>query len=160
MIGNVCPASDTEIEALLTDPSRVTRFLYGSEADGRQRVSLDRAWHAIHFALTGSRLGGDEPLNFLVDEGTSVGTVDVGYGPARVLTSDRVRDVAGALATIAPEDIARRVDPGQLDRELIYPGNWQNNGFGVDYVVDNYRQLRTLLVRLAQEGLGLVLYIN
>src|SRR6202163_4530873 len=110
MIGNLRPASDSEIERLLDNPSEITRFLYGSEADGGERVVIDKAWHAIHYALNGSRLGGHEPLNFLVAEGTPVGEVDVGYGPARVLTSDQVRALAAALATVAPDDLGKRVD--------------------------------------------------
>ena len=42
----------------------------------------------------------------------------------------------------------------------VYPGNWQRNGMGVDYVVGSYRDMRDLIVRLADEGLGMVLYIN
>src|ERR1700694_5932377 len=110
MIGNLRPASDPEIEQLLGRPADVTRFLYGADADGRERVVLDKAWHAIHYVLTGSRLGGEEPLNFLVSEGTPVGEVDVGYGPARVLTSQQVAQIAGALAAVMPEDVASRID--------------------------------------------------
>src|SRR5712692_2955534 len=160
MIGNLRPASDAEIAQLLASPSDVTRFLYGAGADGRERVVLNKAWHAIHFVLTGSRLGGDEPLNFLVAEGTPVGEVDVGYGPARVLRSQQVRALATALAALEPEDVAARVDLRQFDAELIYPGNWQRNGMGFDYVVGSYRDMRNLIVRLADQGLGLVLYIN
>ena len=106
MIGNLRPASDSEIEQLLVSPADVTRFLYGADADGRERVVLHKAWHAIHFVLTGSRLGGAEPLNFLIAEGTAVGEVDVGYGPARVLTSAQVRAIASSLAALKPEDVA------------------------------------------------------
>jgi uncharacterized protein DUF1877 len=160
MIGNLRPASDSEIERLLANPAEITRFLYGASADGAEHVVLHKAWHAIHFVLTGSRLGGDEPLNFLVDEGTPVGEVDVGYGPARVLSSAQVRQIAAALAKITPEDVARKVDLATLDRETIYPGHWQRNGIGVDYVVSNYKDLRDLMARLAEQGLGAVLYIN
>jgi hypothetical protein len=160
MIGNLRPASDAEIERLLANPAEITRFLYGAEADGSERLVLNKAWHAIHYALTGSRLGGDDPLNFLVDEGTTVGEVDVGFGPARVLTSEQVRRIAAALAPIAPEDIRKRVDVAQLDRDAIYPGQWQRNGMGVEYVVSNYRQMRELMLRLAERGQGAVLYIN
>jgi hypothetical protein len=160
MIGNLRPASDFEIERLLANPTEITRFLYGADAAARECVSLHKAWHAIHYLLTGSRLGGEAPLNFLVDEGTPIGAVDVGYGPARVLTSDQVRAVAGALQAIPPEDLGQRVDLAVLDRELIYPGNWQSNGIGVEYVMAGYRELRNLIVRLADQGLGLVLYIN
>src|SRR5437879_9366817 len=132
MIGNLRPASDTEIEHLLNNPSDITRFLYGAEAGERERVVLNKAWHAIHFARTGSRRGGDEPLNFLVSEGTPVGEVDVGYGPARVLTSQQVRSLAEALAALEPESVAHRIDLKKLDDEVIYPGNWQRDGIGVD----------------------------
>src|SRR5712692_2876493 len=160
MIGNLRPASDSEIQELLARPGDVTRFLYGADADGRERVVLKKAWHAIHFVLNGSRLGGEEPLNFLVSEGTPVGEVDVGFGPARVLSSEQVRALAAALAALEPEDVAARVDLRKLDEEVIYPGNWQRNGIGVDYVVGSYREMRDLIVRLADQGLGMVLYIN
>jgi hypothetical protein len=160
MIGNLRPASDAEIERLLANPSEITRFLYGSEADGCERVVIDKAWHAIHYALNGSRLGGQEPLNFLVSEGTPVGQVDVGYGPARVLTSQQVRAIAASLAALPPEDLVKRVDLKTLDDEIIYPGGWQRDGMGIDYVVSNYRDMRSLIERLAERGEGLVLYIN
>src|SRR5688500_1782945 len=118
MIGNLRPASDVEIERLLAHPPDITRFLYGADAERQERVVLDKAWHAIHFALTGSRLGGDPPLNFLL-EGTPVGDVDVGYGPARVLSSHEVRAVANALESVSTEDVARRVDVRQLDAQAI-----------------------------------------
>jgi hypothetical protein len=160
MIGNLRPASDAEIARLLATPAAVTRFLYGAEADGRERLALDKSWHAIHYALTGTRLGGEAPLNFLASEGTPVGDVDVGYGPARVLTSAQVGALAAALESISIEDFAARVDVKRLDRERIYPGNWHRNGLGVDDVLANYRRLKDLVTRLAADGLGLVLYIN
>ena len=160
MIGNLRPASDAEIERLLANPSEITRFLYGGGSGERERVSLGKTWHAIHFALTGSRLGGDEPLNFLVTEGTPVGAVDVGYGPARVLTSAQVREVAAALAAIAPDDLGGRLDPGALEANVIYPGGWGTNGHDVSAVAETYRDMRALILRLSEAGMGVVLYIN
>jgi hypothetical protein len=160
MIANLRATSDAEIDRLLANPAEITRFLYGAQAGGGECVGLNKAWHAIHFVLTGSRLGGEAPLNFLVDEGTPVGEVDVGYGPARVLRSDQIRQIAAALAPIDPDEVARRVDAREFDQQAIYPGNWQRNGIGVDYVVANYRAMRDLIVRLADQGHGLILYIN
>src|SRR5258708_31641956 len=112
MIGNLRPASDADIARLLANPGEITRYLYGggSDATTRESVVLDKAWHAIHYILTGSRLGGDAPLNFLAAEGTPVGDVDVGFGPARVLTSQEVKAVASGLAPISPDDVAGRVN--------------------------------------------------
>ncbi len=160
MIGNLRPASDADIDQLLANPSNITRFLYGADAASGEQVVLNKAWHAIHFALTGSRLGGEEPLNFLVSEGTPVGEVDVGFGPARVLTSVEVKAIAGRLAEISPDDVATRVDLRELDEHRIYPGNWQRDGLSVEYVVANYREMRNFIARLAVRGDGLVLYVN
>jgi hypothetical protein len=160
MIGNVRAASDADIARLLANPGDITRYLYGSGADNCERVVLDRAWHAIHFVLTGSRLGGEEPLNFLASEGTPVGEVDVGYGPARVLNSQQVRQVASALILIDPEQVAERVDVQRFTAEEIYPGEWGHNGYDAQFVVTNYRRLREFVMRAAQDGNGLILYIN
>jgi uncharacterized protein DUF1877 len=160
MIGNLRPASDPEIQRLLANPAEITRFLYGGGSDDSDRVVLNKAWHAIHFALTGSHLGGDEPLNFLVSEGTPVGEVDVGYGPARAMSSEQVRHIAEALASIEPDLISNRLDVRQLDEQAIYPGNWQRNGYGVEYVVSNYREMRDFVMRAAERGHGMILYIN
>ena len=160
MIGNLRPASDAEIERLLANPREVTRFLFGSSADERDRIDLGKTWHAIHFGLTGSRLGGEPPLNFLVSVGTPVGDVDVGYGPARALTSGEVRDLAAALLPVDASVLAARLDPLTLDAENVYPGAWRRNGLGVDDVTANYRALRSLVLRLADTGQGLLLYIN
>ncbi|MDQ3809408.1 MAG: YfbM family protein [Chloroflexota bacterium] len=158
MDGHLRPASDAEIERLLAHPEEITRLLYGGGLDGRERVDLGRTWHAIHFGLTGSRLGGTPPLNFLVDEGTPVGNVDVGYGPARALTSERVRDLALALASIEPGQL--RLDAAALDAAAIYPGEWSSNGQAVQSVAERYRDMRALVLRAAEAGLGLLLYIN
>jgi hypothetical protein len=161
MIANLRPTSDAEIDRLLANPAEITRFLYGGgAADGVERVGLNKTWHAIHFVLTGSRLGGEAPLNFLVDEGTPVGEVDVGFGPARVLRSDQVRRIAAALVAIDPDEVARRVDVQRFDQEAIYPGHWQRNGSGVDDVVTSYRAMRDLIGRAADRGQGLVLYVH
>ncbi|HEY2594998.1 MAG TPA: YfbM family protein [Chloroflexota bacterium] len=160
MIANLRPATDSDIERLLANPAEITRYLYGSGADSCERLELQKAWHAIHFALNGSRLGGEAPLNFLVSEGTPVGEIDVGYGPARIFTSEEVRRLASELILIAPEEVGRRVDLQRLDAEGIYPGNWQSNGYDANYVVDNYRNMRDLVAHAASKGLGLILYIN
>jgi hypothetical protein len=160
MIGNLRAASDADIARLLANPAEITRFLYGSGADKCERLVLDKAWHAIHYVLNGSRLGGDEPLNFLASEGTPVGEVDVGYGPARVLSSQQVRQLAAALILIDPAERGRHVDLQRLDQESIYPGRWGRNGYDAEYVVATYRQLREFVTRAAQQGNGLILYIN
>src|SRR3954447_1548073 len=150
MIGNLRPASDEEIERLLANPDEITRFLYGGGSDGRERVDLGKTWHAIHFGLTGSRLGGEAPLNFLLDPGTPIGTIDVGYGPARALRSAQVRELASALVAVNTADFGQRLDMSVLDAESIYPGGWRRNGLNGDVVTSRYEAMRALVLRSAE----------
>jgi hypothetical protein len=71
-----------------------------------------------------------------------------------------VRVLARALDPISPEEVAGRVDLERFNAEGIYPGNWQRNGVGAAEVAANYRLMRDLIARTAQQGLGLVIYIN
>jgi len=160
VIGNLVPASDLEIERLLVNPAEITRFLFGADAEQRERLCLDKTWHAIHFALVGSRLGGERALNFLVSEGRPVGDVNVGFGPARVVSSQLVHELAALLALIEPHEFGERIDVRRLDEADIYPGHWQRDGLSLDCIVANYRAMRDLIQRLAGESLGMILYVN
>jgi hypothetical protein len=68
--------------------------------------------------------------------------------------------LAAALAAVDPDELGRRLDLGSLDEATIYPGAWGRNGLGVESVLATYRDMRALVLRLAERGLGLLLYIN
>lgn len=64
----------------------------------RPSVDLDKAWHAIHYLLTGEADEVPGPLGFLVSGGAPVGAIEVGYGPARAFTSSGdARDPRGRV---------------------------------------------------------------
>jgi hypothetical protein len=95
--------SGEDLSRLREEPGLVADYLQGEEPEGFgpfADLDVDKAWHAIHFLLTGSAWEGDPPLNFIVIGGSDVGD-DLGYGPARGLSSDEVRNLAGALRAIA-----------------------------------------------------------
>ena len=106
MIGNLRRATDVAVARLLANPKEIRAFLYGEpdRHEDRADVRLDKAWHGIHFVLTGSGWGGEPPLNFMVSGGTEVGDEDMGYGPARAFTSAEVPRIHEALAAIPPEE--------------------------------------------------------
>ena len=86
-------------------------------------VDVDKAWHAIHVALTG---GGDEvdtPLGLVVLGGTAFGE-DGGYGPPRLLTAEQVRVASEALDELGPGGFAEHLDIAELARLQAYPSVW------------------------------------
>src|SRR5687768_10108992 len=109
MTGNLRAASNEEIAALRAEPGAIEDFLYGPDPDDEEFQDrlvaqgdleyLDKAWHGLHFLLTGSAWEGSPPLDFLV-AGEPIGEEEIGYEPPRAHSSETVAEVAAALAPI------------------------------------------------------------
>ncbi len=165
MIGNLRKIDDAELARLLAHPDEIRTFLYGEpdHYDNRADIDLDKAWHGIHFVLTGSEWGGEAPLNFVVSGGTEVGEVDVGYGPARAFTSAEVRQIHEALAPIPPEEFVRRIKLNVLAGAGVYPDVWDRASeadINFEYLGSYYAKLRSYLETLARDGFGMLVYVN
>lgn len=133
------------------------------KADGEGiETDLDKAWHGIHFLLTGTAWEGVEPLNFILCGGTEVGNVDVGYGPARVFPSDDVKRIATALDDLDESTLREQFNPEEMMSLEIYPEIWDRDpqdddtlGYCVEYIAD----LRRFIADAANNSMGITLYI-
>ncbi|MDO9455972.1 YfbM family protein [Nocardioides sp.] len=148
--------------------------------DGRS-IDIDKAWHGIHFLLTGTedlvqgratearrwRFGrgraraahpvGAESLAVL--GGEPVGG-DVGYGPARVLTAAQVADVAAALEPMDRETLGRRVDLDAMGAAELYPQIWDEPDVYEEYLGPHYDELRSFYLRAAAAEAAVLLSIT
>jgi hypothetical protein len=98
-------------------------------------------------------------LNFIVTGGLEMGD-DLGYGPARGLTSGEVGKLAAALKAIPPDSLLERFDPAALTSAEIYPEIWdrpQEEDDTRGYVSEYYDQLRSFILDAAVEGEALLI---
>jgi hypothetical protein len=126
-------------------------------------TDLDKAWHGIHYLLTGTAWEGREPLNFLVSGGREVGDIDVGYGPARVLSAAQTRAAHEALAQVSDDELRRRFDPDEMTRKEIYPEIWDRPPEEDDtlgYLMEYVGVLRGFLAQAVDQGQGLVVCLS
>jgi hypothetical protein len=129
MLGNLRLLSGEQAAQLLEEPSGIHALLYGSgmdeppPVDPQDELCIDKAWHGLHFALTGSVWEGAAPLNFIAKGGTEVGDEDVGYGPARAFTVAEVRAIHQALEKLDEADAERRFQPATQCKVDLYPWN-------------------------------------
>jgi hypothetical protein len=126
-------------------------------------TDLDKAWHGIHYMLTQTAWEGEEPLNFLVGGGTTVGDVDVGYGPARAFASDEVNAISSALRPIDSQFLRKRFDPEQMMKLEIYPTIWDRDPADDDtfgYCAEYFASLKTFIEEAAKRNVGLIVYIT
>lgn len=166
-MGIVCAlrrVSDTQIAELLQNPQRVLDFLSDVEElnYGDTEIDLDKAWHGIHFLLTGSAENGEEPLNFLLD-GEPIGTEDVGYGPARAFRSTQVAAIDAALSAISNDDFRERFNPTRMTQENIYPSIIWNRDPKEDdtlgYLVEYFGQLKSFVRNARDKEDGFLVFM-
>ena len=168
MIGNFALAPASRIEALLDDPESVQEYLYPDEAadedpDPSVHLDVDKAWHGLHYLFTGTAWEGDAPLNFIVSGGEEIGDVDLGYGPGRAFTPAEVKRIDAALQKLDPDELRRRFNPAQMKELKIYPDIWdrppeQDDTLG--YLLEYFGKLKPFIHKGAQDGLGLLVYVN
>jgi len=86
------------LDRLRKEPDAIEEFLYPDDGDGEppNYVDVDKAWHGIHYLLTGQAEGGPRPLSLAVLGGGDFGTED-GYGPAHVVRMGPIHPSNGCL---------------------------------------------------------------
>jgi hypothetical protein len=163
MVGCFAGVSPETLLKLKSNPENIEAYLYPNDGEDEppNYIDLDKAWHGIHFMLTGSADGGDEPLSLAVLGGEEVGE-DMGYGPARLLTPDQVQAVSAALSALDEESFRCRFAPQKMEAAGIYPDViWVRDGQeALDYVMEYYRQLVTFYADTAARGDGAILWLS
>lgn len=131
---------------LLSDPSDILHFLYGTEPYEPPRslfqrlfgpkvqpkqqnpwnepqegtvLELEKNWHVIHYVLSRSAWETPLPQGYLLS-GAEIGDIDVGYGPARLLEPNQVKEFLDYLKTLTLESFAAGVSSADLDENEIY----------------------------------------
>jgi hypothetical protein len=126
-------------------------------SDLGQRASLDKAWHGLHYLLSGSVESTPALLGQAVLGGTEIGP-DSGYGPARYLEPSQVREIAAALAAVDRDELSARFDPSALDAANVYPGHWHEAG-NRDWLLEALDDLAAFYKSVAEHSNAILLYI-
>ncbi|WP_152360283.1 YfbM family protein [Microlunatus speluncae] len=129
-----------ETEALRADPDRIWGLVDGPPPGS---VDLDKAWHGIHWLLTGDPWGGPGPLGQVIFGGEGFGP-DEGYGPPRLLDPAGVAAVAAALTGIRREDLRSRFDPAAMSAAELYPDIWADPEVFDEYLGPNFDKLKAM----------------
>lgn len=174
MIANYIQVSPNQLAELQADPGSISNFLEllhpdEREDEGREgdlpkirHLDIDKAWHGIQFLLNGSAWEGESPLYNVVLGGTVLGDEDLGYGPARYLTPEEVRETYLALEQISADDFRARYDPRAMTKAEIYPEIvWERDGDdALQYLVDYYVLVVEFFKEATRLGHAMLLYIN
>ena len=145
-------------------PAELDTFELGLPDRPEDWVSLDKAWHGLHFLLTGTSWEGEEPLCYIVWGGTELewDTCFFEVLP-RALTPEQVRAWHIALQEIDEATLRSRFDGPRMDKLSIYPTIWSRDPAQDDtlgYLLTNYRGLRDFLRDAAAGGYGVLVTMS
>ena len=122
-------------------------------------LEMDKAWHGIHYLLTGDPLSSRGVLGQVIFGGVEFGP-DIGYGPARYINPRQVGEIAAALKNFPVDRFKDRYDPKAMTEAEIYPSNWDREGQeGLGWLVAGLAQLIEFYGRAAAQGKGVILAI-
>ncbi len=162
MIGTFRLATADEIQGLFAEPLTITDFL-DDEEDEAKSFDVDKAWHGIHYLLTGTAWEGDMPEGFILTGGQQIGEQDVGYGPARALLPDQLREVVNMMNALPVDALRKRFNPAEMRELEIYPSIWTRAPKDDDtlgYVLTHYDALKKFLGAAAERHLGVIIYLS
>jgi hypothetical protein len=126
-----------------------------AQASGKgANISIDKAWHGVHYLLCGRPEPGSDLISQAVMGGTDVGD-DLGYGPARYFDAPTVAAIAHELTQPNLEaQMAARWDPDQMTALGIYPAVFEPDD--EKWLMDAFRDLRKFYVDAAAGNLAVV----
>jgi hypothetical protein len=126
----------------------------GRPEDQGKALSIDKAWHGVHYLLCGEVEPGATLLSQAVLGGTEFGD-DLGYGPARYFSVEQVAAIAPELSRPDLEaEMRARFDPARMLCLGIYPGGWDRGPGG--WLLEEFRRLRDFYVEAAARRFAVV----
>ncbi len=127
----------------------------GPVAGVGDRLELDKAWHGLHYILSGTIEPGESLLSQAVLGGTEIGDDFCGYGPARCFTAAQVGALAALLGDPAvATEAAARYDAERLTELQIYPFGWDEDDR--EWLLSALRDLRGFYADAAGKGRAVV----
>ena len=146
-------------ELRMSFPGRPPASGGGAQSAGKgASISLDKAWHGVHYLLCGKVEPGTDLASQAVMGGTEVGD-DLGYGPARYFEADKVARIAAELSRPNLEaEMMARWDRDQMVQLGIYPAGFEPDDD--QWLMKAFRELRQFYLDASAANMAVVTCIE
>ena len=152
MYGEVTAATQDEFEQV--SGGLFGRF-FGSRTATEDSVSLEKAWHGLHYLLTGEAWGGQGPLAFLLSGD------DADEGGPRWFSTGETKKIHDALKAVSDDQLWSRFDADVMEDQDIYPLIWDEpeEELKEEYVM-YFNDLKQVVAAAAASDRGLMISIG
>lgn len=116
-------------------------------------IDLDKAWHGIHFLLTGTDEGGARPASSLL----TGQEIDICSETILSLDSDEVKEFYEHIRNISSNELRLRYDQEIMAKLDIYPGYVDEER--LDYFLSYYEILKDFIREVTSHNYALLLML-
>lgn len=123
-------------------------------------ASLDKAWHIVHYLLTGTADETDSPLGILLGAGRLLEEVSE---ETRVVTASQMRAFSEALRLVGDDELLRRFAPetiAAMTAANVYLADAPDIAGWGEYILQGLPELRTVANACADRSAGAVVSIG
>lgn len=110
---------------------------------------LDKAWHAIHYLVTGN-----DELRFLL-EGVQIAAV---AEPFEAHSPESIAELNRRLANTTASALMANFDADVFNARHIYSGLW--DATAADYIEENLIRFISVVRRAAEQGKGMAVFLG
>ncbi len=148
--------SEEKLEKLKENQNQISDFIW-AESDKSNRLDIDKAWHGIHYILTGDAQESDSKFNNVIFGGESM-EQDIGYGPAQYLTVNEVKENSKLLQDFTTEKFRNKFKEvkDEIVEKGIYPfyNDWTDED--IEYLLEHYKALQLFYQKSAANNLAIL----
>ena len=158
MYCQVSVASSADLGRLSEEPDILGGLLQCGTATA-DRVSLEKAWHGMHYLLTGEIGEGNGPLAYLLAGGEQLGDDD--ESPLRWFSPDETNEIHQALSGVSDDTLWSRFDAAEMEQQQIYPGIWDEPEADLkEEYLSYFHELKQVVAAAAKSRQGLLVSIG
>ena len=147
----------SQLEELMDSDEAVESLICGEDdAIKAKSLYLDKAWHILHFCMTGETEGEVLPLSYAIVTGFPI--AENYLDGAVYLLPDDVSDVAGALSKLSEKAIVRRFKEEARGDKDIYRNKWPEDD--LEEFMGYFHQLKEFYREAAEKGYAVLRHIG
>jgi hypothetical protein len=152
-------ASLSDIAALRRNPAQVHEFAFEDGDAEADLIDFDKAWHALHFMLTGAEYDSDSPLGIIAGKAEEVGGEVEGQDGFWIISSEDMQAFDTAFRQIDDAALSARYDnAAMLEHDIYLADAFTEDGaeFALEYILQNVPAFRRFSAACAAAGDGAV----
>src|SRR5262249_31592082 len=120
-------------------------------------LDLQKAWHGLHYLLTGHIWETGARLGFLVSGGRAIGEADSFWRPVRLFNPDGVVALADALSTVSDEILWSRFHAQRMNELGVYPAIWDETEHNLrEECLGYFHDVKSFVSKAACDGAALI----